>query len=98
METKIKNKGRIILGIAILSILLMLVSCGKKSTGARLMHFFGRDGKHLRSISLARMPSSFFSRPKVDSQDNIVARSMIEEDEDGYQVVKRYKVTWRDLK
>jgi hypothetical protein len=42
--------------------------------GARCLHFFGRDGKHLRSQSLARMPS--FHRPKVDSQNNIVARTM----------------------
>ena len=42
--------------------------------GARFLHFFGRDGKHLRSISLARMP--FFSRPKVGSQNNILARTL----------------------
>jgi hypothetical protein len=42
--------------------------------GAQSLHFFGRNGEHLRSLSLARMPS--FHRPKVDSQDNIVARTM----------------------
>ncbi len=42
--------------------------------GARILHIFGLGGEHRRSLSLARMPS--FSRPRVDSQDNIVARSM----------------------
>jgi len=44
--------------------------------GARLLQVFGRDGRYQRSISLARSSASFFSRPNVDSQNNIVARSM----------------------
>ncbi|MGA2533526.1 MAG: 6-bladed beta-propeller [Candidatus Aminicenantales bacterium] len=43
--------------------------------GNRLLHFFGRDGQYLRSISLGRMQS--FSRPEVDSQDNVVGRPVI---------------------
>jgi hypothetical protein len=40
--------------------------------GARFLHFFALGGEHQRSISLARTQS--FSRPLVDSQNNIVAR------------------------
>lgn len=40
--------------------------------GARFLRFFTLRGKYIRSISQARLP--LFTRPKVDTQDNIVAR------------------------
>ena len=40
--------------------------------GARFLHFFSLNGEYKRSISQARFP--FFSRPKVDTQNNILAR------------------------
>lgn len=43
--------------------------------GARFLHFFKLSGEYIRSISQARLPS--FSRPKVDTQSNIVARYII---------------------
>jgi hypothetical protein len=41
--------------------------------GGRFLVFFGLDGQHQKSLSLAKMP--FFSGPRVDSQGNIIARS-----------------------
>jgi hypothetical protein len=43
--------------------------------GNRFLHFYTLAGEPKRSISLARWP--FFSRPEVDAQDNIVARSAV---------------------
>jgi len=43
--------------------------------GNRFLHVYTLAGEHKRSISLARWP--FFSRPAVDAQDNIVARSAV---------------------
>lgn len=40
--------------------------------GARFLHFFSLNGEYIRSVSQARF--LLFSRPKVDSQNNIVAR------------------------
>lgn len=40
--------------------------------GARFLRFFTLSGEYIRSISQARLP--LFSRPKVDTQHNIVAR------------------------
>lgn len=43
--------------------------------GARFLHFFTLSGEYIKSMSQARLPS--FSRPMVDSQNNIVARYIV---------------------
>lgn len=43
--------------------------------GARSLHFFSLDGNYIRSLSQATLP--IFSRPVVDSDNNIVARYTI---------------------
>lgn len=42
---------------------------------ARSLHFFSLNGDYLKSISLKNL--SFFTRPKVDSQNNIVASYLV---------------------
>jgi hypothetical protein len=49
---------------------------------------FDPEGRYLALVP-------FKAAPRVIKKDKLYT---IEEDEDGYQVVKRYKVTWRDLK
>jgi len=66
--------------------------------GARVLQVFGRDGKYHRSISLARSSTSFFSRPKVDSQNNIVARStFFKEDGKASFVLAKYDADMNEL-
>ncbi len=66
--------------------------------GARLLHVFERDGRYQRSISLARSSASFFSRPKVDSQNYIVARSMtIIEDGKATFILAKYDADMNEL-
>jgi len=43
--------------------------------GARFLHFFTLSGEYKRSLPQTRLP--FISRPKVDTQNNIVARYII---------------------
>ena len=67
-------------------------------SAARKIHFFTPDGNFIRAVSQTKM--TFFSNPKVP----LGARPRtwkkgklytIEEDEDSFQYVKRYKVTWK---
>jgi len=76
-------------------------------SAARKLHFFTLDGNFLRAVSQTKM--SFFSDPKVDKEGKYMAKVplgarpqswkkgklyTIEQDEEGYPVVKRYKVNW----
>lgn len=56
-------------------------------SAARKIHFFTLDGNFIRAVSQTKM--TFFSNPKVDNEENIIASYMIAEEEVTY-VLKKF--------
>ncbi len=66
--------------------LFVLTSEKAKDKESNYYDIFDPEGKYITKVLFSINPSLFFKKGKLYT---------IEEDEDGYQYVKRYKVTWK---
>lgn len=75
-----RQKTTSVLGILLLIFSILLISCSRQKTGWK------GTIEEIDGVTVVK-------NPIVCKKNRLYA---IEEDEEGYQVVKRYKVTWKN--